>query len=443
MISRGRTGNMKMRHMAYRNLLGRMFRTILMLLAVAIAVALFVGLSSLTEGMEEMIGGATESMGEWGCVDAMGEGGGIFYGKLNGDVGKTIDRIPGVRYVVPRVYAMTELKGVELKRPVSTGQISGMMGEAGGIVMEQMVGMMGGTAGKMLEGKGIAELMNSVILIGIDPTKETIIQSYPTKMIEGSIFDSPIGGAVIGKMLADESGLGVGDEVRVAYGGKRRDFNITGIYEVGNPLEDEGIVVSLRDARDLKGLGRSEVSIFRVIPEPHVETGTIGMWIKAKCRGVSIMDQGALMKAIGEQIDQFKVYEYILEAIVILASFGFILLMTMRSIAERTREIGTLRAIGWQKPDVLRLITMESTAIAIIGTIIGIIIGILLPYFFQAMMPIVFPNIPVPPMTELTKITSATIIYAFIIGCTSGIIGGIVPALQASEMSPVDAFRAE
>jgi len=137
------------------------------------------------------------------------------------------------------------------------------------------------------------------------------------------------------------------------------------------------------------------------------------------------------------------VYEYIVAAIVILASFGFILIMTMRSIAERTREIGTLRAIGWQKPDVLKLITIESTAIAIIGTIMGIIIGILLPYLFQAMMPIVFQNIPVPPMTELTKITFATIIYAFIIGCTSGIIGGIVPALQASEMSPVDAFRAE
>jgi|GEM_PF-1231653 len=433
-----REHKLKMHNIAFKNLFGRKFRSILLLFAIMIAVALFFGLSSLTAGMEEIMAEATNDSSMKNTIDVVDSSNGMFYGTIDRSVIKVIEGIPGVKNVVPRVFALVKLENVETTTPMS--QMERTVSPEMDMLMQQMIGMMGENVNTMA-GSGISDIADSVNLIGIDPNLEYITGGYPSKIVKGSIF-STSGGAIVGEMLAQNSGLDIGDTITVVCNDKQRTFYISGIYSFGNPIQDNAIVVNIKDAQYLKEIGNNEVSSLRVISEENMDNSLIGMHIKAKLPGkVSIIDHSLTASVINEQFNQFKVYEYIVIAIIVLASIGFILAITMRSITERTKEIGTLRAIGWQKIDVLKLIFIESLITTIIGSILGIILGILLPYIFQAIIPIFFPELIIPPMSELVKITPFMVVESIAIGCAAGIIGGMIPSIRAIRMRPVEAFK--
>jgi len=430
---------LKMHNIAYKNLFGRKFRAILLLFAIMIAVALFFGLSSLTAGMEEIMTEATNDSSTKNAIDVMDSSSGMFYGTIDRSVIKVIEGIPGVKNVVPRVFAMVHLEDVDMVTPLS--QMEETVTPEMDMLMQQMMGVMGSNINTMVGGASISDMFNYVNLIGIDPNLEYLTGGYSSKVIKGSIFNTS-GGMIIGEMFAKNSKLDVGDTLTVVCGDKQRMFYISGIYSFGNPIQDNSIVVSIKDAQYLKGIGNNEISSLRVISEENIDNSVIGMHIKAKLpEKVNIIDYSLTASVINEQFNQFKVYEYIVIAIIVLASIGFILAITMRSITERTKEIGTLRAIGWQKTDVLRLIFIESLITTIIGSIMGVILGIMLPYIFQAMISLLFPEIIIPPMSELVKITPFMILESIGIGCTAGIIGGMIPSIRAARMNPVDAFK--
>ncbi|BDC35522.1 MAG: FtsX-like permease family protein [Candidatus Methanoliparum thermophilum] len=427
---------LRMHNVAYKNLFGRKFRSILLLFAIMIAVALFFGLSSLTAGMEELMMEATNDSGIKNAIDVVDSSSGMFYGTIDRSAIKTIESIPGVKYVIPRVFALVQLEDVDLVTPLS--QIERTITPEMDMLMQQMIRMIGTIN---IGETDFSDLSNLISLVGIDPDLEYIMGGYPSKITRGSIFTTS-GGAILGEMLAKNSGLDVGDKITVICDNKQRTFYISGIYSSGNPIQDNSVVVSIKDAQYLKGFGNNEVSLLRVISEENIDNSIIGMHIKTKLPGkVNIIDHSLTASVINEQFNQFKVYEYIVIAIVILASIGFILAITMRSITERTKEIGTLRAIGWQKTDVLRLIFIESLIITIIGSILGVILGILLPYIFQTIIPFFFSDLIIPPMSELVKITPLMVVESILIGCTAGVIGGMIPSIRAVRMSPVDAFK--
>jgi len=70
--------------------------------------------------------------------------------------------------------------------------------------------------------------------------------------------------------------------------------------------------------------------------------------------------------------------------LIIVASFIIVSLLTISSINKRTREIGTLKAIGWSNFKVVRQIVSESVFIGILGAAVGIGLGLLAIYLFNA-----------------------------------------------------------
>lgn len=107
----------------------------------------------------------------------------------------------------------------------------------------------------------------------------------------------------------------------------------------------------------------------------------------------------------------------------------------LANVAERTKEIGTRRALGARKGDILQQFLIESVALTLVGGIIGIFAGIgitaILVRILAAFLPFEF------------AIEPYAIIVSFGIATVVGMASGTYPAMRAAALSPLDALRAE
>ncbi|MCL2074595.1 MAG: ABC transporter permease [Marinilabiliaceae bacterium] len=101
----------------------------------------------------------------------------------------------------------------------------------------------------------------------------------------------------------------------------------------------------------------------------------------------------------------------------------------LASVWERIREIGTRQAIGASRKDIVVQFLSESTLISVAGGMIGIILGVILARLIEAMADI------------QTIVSLFSIIIAFGVSATVGIVFGYIPAKRASEQDPVESLR--
>ena len=129
-----------------------------------------------------------------------------------------------------------------------------------------------------------------------------------------------------------------------------------------------------------------------------------------------------------------QIYNFLLGAIaaisLLVGGIGIMNIM-LATVMERTREIGTRRAIGARKSDIMSQFVTEAVAISIVGGIIGVLLGVGL-------------SLVVTLFTEVsTYIRIYSILIAFTFSVIVGISFGYLPAKNAANLNPVDSMRYE
>src|SRR5690606_22370016 len=131
-----------------------------------------------------------------------------------------------------------------------------------------------------------------------------------------------------------------------------------------------------------------------------------------------------------QQWDQvLRGYAWGISAIAILiGGLGMMNAMVM-SVLERTREIGTLRAVGWSRNRVLGLILGESVVLSLAGGVAGVLLGVGLTELASRL----------PGVGFLLQGSYTPAIFAQGVGTAFflGLVGGAYPAWQASNLQPV------
>lgn len=103
----------------------------------------------------------------------------------------------------------------------------------------------------------------------------------------------------------------------------------------------------------------------------------------------------------------------------------------LASILERTREIGVRRAIGARRWDIIRQFVIEATLISFAGGLLGVVLGFAMSQLIAWLA------------GWSTVVTISSILLAFVVSISVGLIFGIYPAVKAARLDPVEAIRYE
>ena len=101
------------------------------------------------------------------------------------------------------------------------------------------------------------------------------------------------------------------------------------------------------------------------------------------------------------------------------------------SVTERTREIGLKKAIGARRRRILNQFLTEAAVLTSLGGMLGVIVGIIMARLISSVM-----GTP-------TAISAPAILIAVVFSMGIGIVFGLLPAVKASKLQPVEALRAE
>ena len=276
--------------------------------------------------------------------------------------------------------------------------------------------------------RGVA--LESVALVGIDVARYQQIIPIADDIVAGT-FRVGAGDAVIGKLLAEDLGLRVGDKLRLDAG---RDavtvVNVAGIFELGvRELDSRYVYLDLKQAQTLLGLPGGVTVIDVTVRDIFAADGVaarIGRLTGLKSE--SWMQTNAqLMNALTSQSLSTNMISVF---VALSVAFGIASVLSV-SVVQRTREIGILRAMGTTQGQMLWVFLIQGALFGLVGSAIGSAAGYALVWAFNTLGPGLFV---IPVSASLVPIAMA-------IATVTGVISAALPARRAARLDPVVAIR--
>lgn len=227
-----------------------------------------------------------------------------------------------------------------------------------------------------------------------------------------------------------------------------KEFEVVGILQtIGNSQDDSLIFMGMEDFKELFDSGdRVDQIIVQIKPGQDINK-VADMTrrkllsfrdLKEKTRDFEIMTPEELLKSFGIVLNIITAFLLGVAAISLLVGAVGIANTMYTSVLERTKEIGTMKAIGAKNSDILIIFVIESGLLGLIGGVIGIVLGMIIGKVIEYIAVVQLG-------TTLLKVSFP---WYLIVGCLlfaflSGSISGLFPAKQASKLKPADTLRYE
>jgi putative ABC transport system permease protein len=259
------------------------------------------------------------------------------------------------------------------------------------------------------------------------------------------------GAVVVGRSLADRLSISVSDVVTltvttVAGAYNASPFRVVGIYRfTSEQFEAQVLFMPLAFAQQLLATG----GVDRIA----VSLSTLGETAPAKSRIAAALAAEALpyeprgwdeLSPFYKQLSSYfdALFGFLTLAVSVLVFFIILQVLTL-AFLERTREIGTLRALGTTRGEVFRLFFTESVWLAVVGSAAGIAVGFVLGLGFNAAGIAWRPPGTIEPVTLAVRLGLMTAVVPFCVSLVATLLSALYPSLQASRLSVVDALRVD
>jgi len=266
-----------------------------------------------------------------------------------------------------------------------------------------------------------------------------------------SLQATDVAAVLVGRSLAARLGVGVGDVVTLTL------TTVDGAYNA-TPLQIVGVYRFTSEQVELQRLFMPLSFAQRLLNTSGVDRLVVNLSsIAATDREAAAvqrqLDQAGLpleartwyeLSPIYQQLSGYFdiLFGFLTLAVFILVFFIILQVLTL-AFLERTREIGTVRALGTTRGEVFRQLIAESAWLAVLGSLAGILIGGLLGAGFNAIGIEWQPPGTVEASVLSVQINGLTMLPPFLVGVAATLLSSIFPSVQTSRLRVVDALRVE
>jgi len=236
---------------------------------------------------------------------------------------------------------------------------------------------------------------------------------------------------------------------------KQTNFRVIGVMEEqGTQMFqnlDEYIYIPITTAQKfLLGINHVQSSVVKIVSQDNIDEAVESVRLILRERHNIYNPEGDLAKddfkvvSGKETADIMNTVTSILSlllssvaAIALIVGGVGIMNIMLVSVAERTREIGLRKAVGARKKDILYQFLIESVVLTVLGGILGILLGAIFSYLTSIILTMALG------IKWDFVLSLSSIILAFGVATSIGLVFGIYPARKAAKLSPIDALRYE
>jgi len=283
---------------------------------------------------------------------------------------------------------------------------------------------------------------------GVEPSAEAKLGTY-LRYIEGrALADADTDGIVLGQGVAKSLGLKAGDRVNLvislAQGAVNTlDFEVVGVFQsFSKDFDARAVRIPLPAARNLMDNASAHLMVLLLDKTENTDTVLASLRRELGPQGYELASWRELSDFYDKTLQLYDRQFGVLRLIILLMVLLSVANSVNMTLFERTREFGTLLALGDRPGQVFRLIMTESALLGLFGAGLGILLGCVAAWIVSAI------GIPMPPppnanigYTAFIRLVPLDVLTAGCIGFVATCMAALMPARRVSKMPVVDALR--
>lgn len=246
------------------------------------------------------------------------------------------------------------------------------------------------------------------------------------------------GEVLIGKNLAEEAGIGLGDTIEVLAGvGTTKTMKVSGIFDLGIAnLNSSWVLTTLPTAQSFFDYGDQITGIEMQVADVFA-ADTLAADLKAGPAAELTVDNwkdqnASLLSGLnGQSVSSLMIQVFVM--ISVLLGIASVLAIT---VVQKSRQIGILKAMGIQDGQASLIFLLQGLMLGIAGAILGILLGLGLAYAFTkfALNP---DGTPVVPLFIDPNFIALSAGFAVVVST----LAALIPARNSSKLNPIEVIR--